>query len=262
MTFLPGTAGSKIIVEFSAFNVEWESNCDYDWLKIYDGSTTGASLIGTYCGTDSPGTVEATNDDGALTFEFHSDYSVNESGWKALVSCSAPPMLPVADFTADPTHIIMGQSVQFSDLSSNNPTSWSWTFQGGTPATSSEQNPLVTYQEAGTYDVTLTVENQYGSDTKTVEGYITVDSTIGIDELADKGLTIFPNPLSGDMLTIESETEIHRVALYDLSGVLLLQKNFDATHAVLNLQKFESGLYFLQVTDGSGIRMEKISIVK
>ena len=262
MTFLPGTSGAKMIVEFQSFNVEYESTCNYDWLKIYDGSSTGASLIGTYCGTDSPGTVEATNDDGALTFEFHSDYSVTESGWKAIVSCSAPPLLPVADFSADNTHIIMGHSVQFSDLSSNNPTSWTWTFEGGTPATSSEQNPLVTYEESGIYDVTLTVENQYGSDTKTIEDYITVDSTIGIDELSGNGMTIFPNPVKDDLINIQSASKIRSVALYNLSGMQLIQQTFDATHVVLNTKGIGNGLYFLKVTDGTGVKTVKISIVK
>jgi PKD repeat protein len=82
---------------------------------------------------------------------------------------------PVADFTADNTTITEGESVNFTDLSTNNPDTWDWTFDGGTPATSTLQNPTITYNTAGTYTVTLTAANAYGSDTETKVDYITVN---------------------------------------------------------------------------------------
>jgi PKD repeat protein len=81
---------------------------------------------------------------------------------------------PVADFTADKTSVYEGETVSFTDLSTNGPTSWAWTFAGGTPGTSPAQNPTVTYNTAGTYDVTLIATNANGSDTETKPGYITV----------------------------------------------------------------------------------------
>ncbi|MGD2085906.1 MAG: PKD domain-containing protein, partial [Candidatus Aminicenantes bacterium] len=81
---------------------------------------------------------------------------------------------PIADFTADTTTIGAGGSVYFTDLSTNNPTSWSWTFSGGTPATSTDKNPTITYNTPGTYTVSLTAENSVGSDTETKTDYITV----------------------------------------------------------------------------------------
>jgi len=80
---------------------------------------------------------------------------------------------PVADFHADDVTPYTGQVVQFTDDSSN-PVSWSWTFQGGSPPTSTEQNPTVIYNSVGSYDVTLTVTNSSGSDTETKVDYITV----------------------------------------------------------------------------------------
>jgi len=81
---------------------------------------------------------------------------------------------PVADFSADQTSVETGATVNFTDLSSENPSSWEWTFQGGTPASSTEQNPAVTYNTAGVYTVTLTASNAFGSDSETKTGYITV----------------------------------------------------------------------------------------
>jgi PKD repeat protein len=84
------------------------------------------------------------------------------------------PTAPIANFTATPTNVCIGQNVQFTSTSSGNPVSYSWSFQGGTPATSSAQNPIVSFNTAGTYDVSLTVTNANGNNTATQTGYITV----------------------------------------------------------------------------------------
>jgi PKD repeat protein len=83
---------------------------------------------------------------------------------------------PIADFSASSTIINEGQSITFTDVSTNNPTSWSWSFIGGTPSSSTQQNPVITYSNAGTYEVTLTSSNASGSDTKTKSAYITVNA--------------------------------------------------------------------------------------
>lgn len=89
------------------------------------------------------------------------------------------PQPPVADFLASSTSICTGNSIGFSDISTNQPTSWSWSFPGGTPSTSTTQNPTVTYSTPGTYDVTLTATNGQGSDVETKTMYIVVGSSGG-----------------------------------------------------------------------------------
>ena len=79
---------SILEVEFIEFNVESHDNCDYDYLEIYNGANISSELIGTYCGTDSPGLVQSNNEDNALTFVFHSDNSVVAAGWKAIINCT------------------------------------------------------------------------------------------------------------------------------------------------------------------------------
>ena len=91
----------------------------------------------------------------------------------AAVGGGGPVTLPpVAAFTGTPTSGSFPLVVQFSDQSTNTPTGWSWTFGDG--GTSSAQNPSRTYTAAGTYTVTLTASNAYGSDGETKVGYITV----------------------------------------------------------------------------------------
>jgi PKD repeat protein len=81
-----------------------------------------------------------------------------------------------AIFTSDETEICAEESVAFSDLSLGSPSSWSWTFEGGSPETSSAQNPTVMYFIAGSYDVTLEVSDGMETVSITMEDYITVNA--------------------------------------------------------------------------------------
>lgn len=93
---------------------------------------------------------------------------------------------PQAEFSGNPVIILEGQTVDFTDLSIYNPTSWSWSFPGGTPSTFNGQTPpSITYNTAGTYDVTLTVTNANGNDTETKTDYITVNSLSGCDTISN-----------------------------------------------------------------------------
>jgi len=92
-------------------------------------------------------------------------------------NCTLPQ--PVANFSASQTNICEGDCINFTDLSTSSATggitAWSWTFTGGTPATSSQQNPTnICYLSAGTYTVSLTVTDANGSDDSTIISYITV----------------------------------------------------------------------------------------
>jgi len=95
-------------------------------------------------------------------------------------ACNASSGAPVANFSANVTNITVGGSVNFTDLSTNSPTSWSWSFPGGTPSSSPAQNPVgIIYNTAGVYNVSLTASNASGSNLHTKNGYIIVTSTGG-----------------------------------------------------------------------------------
>ncbi len=102
-----------------------------------------------------------------FSFVYQGDYGEDEAidGFKVLQAAAGD------DATIN---IKEGESVHFMDMSTGNPTTWSWTFEGGTPATSNEQNPVVTYDKAGSYAVTLTVGNGSTTATTTREAYVNV----------------------------------------------------------------------------------------
>ena len=86
-------------------------------------------------------------------------------------------MALTANFSSDLTEVCQYDAVTYTDMSAGAVTSWNWTFEGGDPATSTEQNPVVTYNETGSYDVTLEVSDGTNSNTLFMEEYIEVMMT-------------------------------------------------------------------------------------
>ena len=154
----------------------------YEGSSVQFNNTTSGNYVSASWTFDggSPATSTATSP--TVTYNTHGTYDatltiVNTNGCSAsatehITVYEAVP--PVADFSASETYIMAENSVTFTDLSTNMPTSWSWTFEGGTPATSTEQNPTVTYSEAGEYTVTLVATNAFGSGTETKTEFISV----------------------------------------------------------------------------------------
>lgn len=79
-----------------------------------------------------------------------------------------------AQFSADITTVCTGSQIQFTDESYNAVSGWNWTFEGGTPATSTQQNPLITYNTPGIYQVTLSATDGSVSDDEVKTQYIRV----------------------------------------------------------------------------------------
>ncbi|MBQ1694314.1 MAG: PKD domain-containing protein, partial [Bacteroidales bacterium] len=103
-----------------------------------------------------------------------------------------------ADFTVDTTTVLVGEAVVFINLSQN-ATSYYWSFPGGEPLVSQEENPEVTYPNAGVYSVTLFATNGASSDMEVKESYITVVDESNVLELSANDVAIYPNPASSVM---------------------------------------------------------------
>lgn len=157
---------------------------------------------------------------------------------------------PVANFEGTPTTVYAGLSVQFTNLSTGDPTTYAWTFDGGNPETwNTADPPLITYNTAGVYDVVLTVTNQWGTSTETKVGYI--DVITGIDGRDNRGFNVYPNPSAG-LFNIDLKGEA-TLKVYSLLGDVIATYNTENTSFKLNMSRFEKGMYLLEVeyTDGS-----------
>lgn len=164
-TIYPSTEGAYVMLNFTSFSLQaasgWYSTCS-DLFYIYDGTSTSATaLVNGVCGTNNPGTVTATNADGALTIVFTSNNTTNAAGWEAEISCYMPE--PEAIFTAEISENCTRNIATTNE--SEYATSYLWAFGDG--ATSTETAPTHTYAENGTYTITLTASNANGSSTAT-----------------------------------------------------------------------------------------------
>ena len=95
------------------------------------------------------------------------------------IKINTPVISPLsAEFAATPATLNAGEFVQFTDLSTGAPTSWNWTFDGGTPSSSNLQNPLIQYNTPGNYNVTLEVSKpSVANSTLTKNSFIIVNPT-------------------------------------------------------------------------------------
>ncbi|HKK10779.1 MAG TPA: PKD domain-containing protein, partial [Bacteroidales bacterium] len=171
---------------------------------------------------------------------------------------------PEADFEATPLTLLEGQSVTFTDMSTNNPESWSWTFNGGVPAASSAQNPVVTYNDFGVYDVTLEVTNQFGADSETKIEYIIVNG-VGIEQLSleEEKLIVYPNPASDIINVVTLPNTEAQVRILSAVGKQVLAKQITDEKTTLNVGNLPSGIYIVEMIDtANGQRITKRLIVK
>ncbi len=110
-----------------------------------------------------------------ITGSCQSTYYGQQEDYTITILVNSNP--PVSNFTIDQATVNVGANIQYLDNSLNVPTSWSWSFPGGTPSTSSVQNPIIQYNNVGSYNVELITSNSYGADTLLMTNYITVSNT-------------------------------------------------------------------------------------
>jgi uncharacterized repeat protein (TIGR01451 family) len=132
---------------------------------------------------ENDGTVDSTEQNPIYTYSTAGTYTVNLTVSNAggsdeeiktdYITVSTPVSAPVANFSATPTSGGAPLTVQFTDLSTNSPTSWAWDFENDGTVDSTEQNPSYTYSTAGTYTVKLTASNAGGSDDEIKSAYVT-----------------------------------------------------------------------------------------
>ncbi|MDN5205714.1 GEVED domain-containing protein [Fulvivirgaceae bacterium BMA10] len=193
-----GYPNKVAIFESPCFDLSGETSANFNFDYHMNGtamgtlnlevSTNGSTWTSLWTKTGSQGNswieenIDLTSYAGqTIMLRFHgttgSSWSSDMAIDDVVVTVGGGGAAPVADFTASATTVNEGATINFTDQSTNSPTSWVWNFPGGTPSSSTSQNPSVTYNTAGTYDVTLTATNASGNDAETKTGYITVNTT-------------------------------------------------------------------------------------
>ena len=216
-----GLSNSGELIELKDYSGNIIDFVQYDdvspWPTEPDGN--GPSLI--LCDPDSDNSL-AENWMASLNFVTKNNIGDSIYATPGFTECTFPP---IAGFSADQTEIFTGESVNFTDLSLNDPTSWQWTFESGTPATSTGQNPTVVYNTTGTFDVTLVVTNEGGSGTATYTDYIIVNDNSPVLVIAE----ILQNPGvvyddKGEWFEVFNPTNSD----IDMSGWIIMDNDYDS----------------------------------
>jgi gliding motility-associated-like protein len=175
------TATSKPTAKFTVSDT---LSCKIPHTVTITNTSTGTGL--TYFWSFGNGTTSNSANPPSVTYNNFGNFTIqlivtDQGGCKDTATATVKVNVFNANFTSDTTKACVGSTIKFSDLTGV-ATSWNWSFSGGNPASSTQQNPSVSYSTAGTYSVTLIASNQnICKDTITKTNFI----------------TIFPNPNPG-----------------------------------------------------------------
>ena len=252
LTFLPASEGGIIEVTFQSFDTE----NNYDFLYVYDGTSTSAPQIGQqHSGNDSPGVVTATNAAGAITFRFTSDSSVNKEGWAAHVRCLGLPMEVEAYTDYDTICVAQTNTLYASATGGSGSYTYSWSpadyLNDPTSAT-----PTFTPEATGDYTYTVTVSD--GSETATATVSFTVTECEGVDEINAEKVSVYPNPTSATVNIdgVDNFTNLN-VKVVNLQGQMVKEV---ANSLEINVSDVESGIYFIKIDCDGQQYLKKIVI--
>ena len=156
--------------------------------------------------------------------------------------------------------------IQFYDRSVMNESgsSWYWEFEGGTPATSTDKNPVVKYENHGVFDVILTVTDTFGTSTQTLDNFVVIENCNGVnvaENIHSKNLDIYPTLLKkGDVLNvINKQNEKLVYSLYNAKGKLM--KHGEINDNIVKTDHLSSGSYFLSI-QGQTYMLNKTIVIR
>ncbi|MFP4471016.1 MAG: M6 family metalloprotease domain-containing protein [Bacteroidales bacterium] len=171
---------------------------------------------------------------------------------------------PTADFSASNSLVTLNCAVDFTDLSLCYVDEWAWEFEGATPATSTEQNPEgIVWDAEGVYDVTLTVTNQWGSNTIVYEDMITVSaSALPLVEFTASDTLL----CTGQVISLFDESEVCPTEWqWDISpDTYEFVNGTTAQDQNPEVQFNESGYYTIELTvtnDNGSVQLTKLDYI-
>lgn len=183
-------------------------------------------------------------------------YDLVQTARPGLLRSAVCPLPLQADFSASDSVIVAGTSITFSDNSIGlKVTAWNWTFEGGTPASSTAQQPQVRYDSPGRYAVSLTVTSGNISDSRTKEGYIVVTSSRPV---------VYPNPaMEWFHLQIPADLEVARIELINTVGQVVGSWKATEKDARYSLAGVSRGLYYVRIVQQNGqVNTTKMVVLK
>jgi len=169
---------------------------------------------------------------------------------------------PTADFEASETQILVGEMVDFTNLSIGDGNTYQWSFEGGEPSSSTDDNPSgITYDSIGAFDVILIATNDFGDDTLVMTDYITV-GTVDVIDNYDKNIQVYPNPVSSQLKIQLPDNGLYQINFQNINGKYISTLANQSGMIKLNTIGYKPGVYILSIFDDktSMISIRKIII--
>ncbi|HLO60613.1 MAG TPA: M4 family metallopeptidase [Bacteroidales bacterium] len=181
---------------------------------------------------------------------------VPDAKWPVFFTIGKRPLglAPVSDFTVDYKYGKFPLETRFMSLSSNEPDSLQWLFEGGEPDSSTAENPVVYYENPGWYDVTLITSNQYGSDTLVRYQYIHAIDPVKASDYEPGFVAIYPNPVT-DQLNVSSSANHYTVSIFDSGGNTVVRVS---DNPVIDVSSLVPGLYIMELKSENSITRHKL----
>lgn len=245
-----------------SFYSKVSSEGTYDFLRFFIDETE----VDSWSGTEAWANHEYTCPVGVHTLKWSytkdgSQDTGSDCAWVDNIilpgASSSAPLF--ADFAANQQEVCDGEMVEFSSNSVGSVTTYNWTFEGGEPATSTDENPSVVYAVAGTYDVSLTIGDGTTENTMTKESYITVNTCTGLGEVQAFNMEVYPNPNNGQFtikLNQSAKVEIISAVGHVVYSSQLIGKE------MIDLSSQAEGVYFVKVETKTESKVQKVVVRK
>jgi len=230
-------------------------------------SILNASGASTYVWTPSGSLSSSTGGTVTATPTTTTVYTVTGTGSNGCTSSALAPITfvgaPAASVTTTSTIICVGQSVGFNASGSTNVTTYSWAFQGGTPATSNIVNPTITYNTLGVYNARLYASNMCGTDSSYTTT-VTVNCMVGLDEVSlNNSINTIYNSLSENLevnIKNGSLNGKYSINIVNALGQIVCSENIEISngeaHLKINMAKVSDGIYFMHI-NGNEVNFAK-----
>ena len=245
-------------------------------LEVMFTSTSTGNVTTWEWDFDNDGNIDSTEESPIYTYTEAGDYSVSltvgdgaTTDTETKIDFISVGDLIVADFTADPLTGLAPLTVNFTDTSSGDITSWEWDFDNDGNIDSTDENPTHVYTEIGIYTVSLTVSDGTNTDIEVKPDYIEATGTGTGNDLPSNLTELYqnhPNPFNPEtniQFNIkENETGI--LTIFNMKGQIVVSQSFNSgSHNYLwNSENCSSGVYFYQLHTESTIVTKKMVLLK
>ena len=199
---------------------------------------------------------------------YNEDETISNTKSIYVTVASVDPNAVEASFTTDPAYtdlyiyrmlaIETGTTVTYTSTCNENTDHIAWTFEGGSPATSTDATVAVAYTTAGSYTTTLVAYNADETRTDTITLSVTVTDPVAVEENAISEISVYPNPTSS-IINIAADG-MQNITIIDMTGRVVMSKDVNSNFETISAEGFAKANYMVRITTADGVVVKNIIV--